>query len=129
MTPHKKRVLQAWIDGKKIECRPISSTAGISFEYSWQEWPMGIVPSLEGKDEHWRIAKQPLRRFYTMDEAPIGWIARCKSTSGVIGVLICYQNGWIGCCNMPNMDQDNFTEYEVSPPGPERNWQPAGVEE
>lgn len=71
------------------------------------------------------------RRFWRPEEIPGGWQIRLIKGKDHYGLIQYGEHGRVYLTTSRMIDTDNFTRYEVAPPGPTNQvqWQPAGVEE
>lgn len=123
LSPHKREVLRAWLDGKPPQYR-------FSPNNPWQDFdPNNHVISLN--DDNYRIKPTPSRRFWKPEEVPVGWQARDVSGKSRGIILFPGKDGSACTMGLRDVTSDNFMHYEVAPPGPANavQWQPAGVEE
>lgn len=122
LSPHKREVLRAWLDGRTIQVKEHNGT--------WHDAD-GLGLSWRSEDSIYRIKPTPTRRFWKPEEVPVGWQVRAVSGESR-GIILSPGNGGPACTSgLEDVTPDNFTRYEVAPPGPANavQWQPAGVEE
>lgn len=124
LSPHKREVLRAWLDGKLIQ---------VKTEYGWSDvFSDGPPPTLAGKDESFRIKPTPSRRFWKPEEIPIGVMVRKIDRPKWIGMILGVSgHGEAYTSTVNDITKENFIEFEWAIPGPANQvqWQPAGVEE
>ena len=112
------RVMQAFVDGKEVECCR-----------AFEEWGTTKKPSWNWMDCIFRIKPTPTLRPWTADEVPLGCILKTKSTNSV-WLLIGRNNvGEILIAGDKYQSPEwLLREYEHSTDGG-KTWLPCGVVE
>lgn len=127
LSPHKREVLRAWLDGRTPQKR-------VSPEDTWEDFDPDETAMVFG-DDRYRIKPTPTRRFWRPEEIPVGWQVREVSEESRSGIILGYSTSKgvirVEVYSLSNMHDGNFDEFEVAPPGPTNSvtWVPAGVEE
>jgi len=133
LTPHKREVLRAWLDGRTIQSR-------LDAESDWVDYLKDapqIIRAMERFDDScYRIKPTTARRFWKQDEIPVGWSARRP----LVGHMQAIISGWtdgltdgliVHTSVGASITEKNYLQFEVATPGPANSvtWVPAGVEE
>lgn len=124
LSPHKREVLRAWLDGRTPQKR-------VCMEDTWEDFDPNETAMVFG-DDLYRIKPAPTRRFWKPEEIPIEVMVRKINSPKWIGMILGVSgHGEAYTSTVNNITKENFIEFEWAIPGPANSvtWVPAGVEE
>ncbi len=119
-TEEKITVMQAYKQGKKIEC--FSNDR-------WDDWISKAEPSWDWWHNDYRIKKAPELRAWTFNEVPVGCAIRLKMNKDIKGVILRSGNSYVTSSignNQFNLDALLDYEYSIDFG---KTWLPCGVME